>query len=32
MTSGDKTLWSWTGNTEALPFKFFPAESGWYPA
>ena len=21
-----------TGNTEALPFKFFPAESGWYPA
>lgn len=32
MTSGDKTLWSWTGNTEAFPFKFFPSESGWYPA
>ena len=32
MTSEDKTLWSWTGNTDALPFKFFPTDSGWYPA
>ena len=32
MTSGDKTLWSWTGDVKVGKFKFFCVSEGWFPS